>query len=74
MNSDTGDIKRMGDFASMLEAQENGYKPLHKEGTVLEIFGNSFLVESYDVDGNKMILRGISKQEAREKLLRNSNS
>ena len=74
MNSDTGDIKRMGDFASMLEAQENGYKPLPKEGTVLEIFGNSFLVESYDVDGNKMILRGISKQVAREKLLRNSNS
>jgi len=73
MNSDTGDMKHMKDFTDSLEAARKGYKPLAGEGTVLEILGNSFVIESYDVVSNRMILRGISKLEAKQIMIANSN-
>jgi len=41
------------------------FTPLPNLGRVLKIDGHNFVVESYDTENRKMILRGISKDEAK---------
>jgi len=61
MDAETGEMKAFNTYDLMAKR----FTPLPSVNEVLEIYGCNFLVESYDVDNRKMVLRGISKSEAK---------
>lgn len=67
MNSETGDMMSLPDGME----PPKGFTKLPATGEVLIIRGCNFVVESYDVEEKKMVLRAITKSEATSMLMGN---